>query len=166
MFPGTGVGSGPCPAQPRAMQRGNLAYGVGITSPSLSRLVTPGEFLTSEQRDTHSLTAQDLNPFSPGARSRAWPLRDAIPGVSCATSPLNVLFTFTLQPTPGWLPRASQEMPVPGVQARLPPGSSSHFQNFPPTLSLLSLPHSRLSPPVTVPNVPCGSQRSPEKQKQ
>lgn len=83
------------------MQRGNLAYGVGITSPSLSRLVTPGEFLTSEQRDTHSLTAQDLNPFSPGARSRAWPLRDAIPGVSCATSPLNVLFTFTLQPTPG-----------------------------------------------------------------
>lgn len=94
MFPGTGVGSGPCPAQPRAMQRGNLAYGVGITSPSLSRLVTPGEFLTSEQRDTHSLTAQDLNPFSPGARSRAWPLRDAIPGVSCATSPLNVLFTW------------------------------------------------------------------------
>lgn len=160
------MGSGPSPAQPRAMQRGNLAYGVGITSPSLSRLVTPGEFLTSEQRDTHSLTAQDLNSFSPGARSRAWPLRYAIPGVSCATSPLNVLFTFTLQPTPGWLPRASQGMPVPGVQARLPTGSSSHFQNFPPTLSLLSLPHSRLSPPITFPSVPCGSQSSPEKQKQ
>lgn len=132
MFPGTGVGSGPCPAQPRAMQRGNLAYGVGITSPSLSRLVTPGEFLTSEQRDTHSLTAQDLNPFSPGARSRAWPLRDAIPGVSCATSPLNVLFTFSSSPhlagSRGPLRRCLSPASRPGC--RLAPPRTS--RTFPP----------------------------------
>lgn len=82
------------PFPPSSLHRrgGSLGFGVRIMSLSLSSLVTLGTFLISDWRDTHSLTAEGLNPFSPGARRPPGPCPTRFLWFPVfATSCLNVL---------------------------------------------------------------------------